>query len=309
MLGIEARHLAALEAVARTGSFARAARDLGYTQSAVSLQIAALERAAGTRLLERPAGRRPVVPTAAGERMLRHAKRIVAQLDAAQADLAALAGGIAGTLRVGTFQSVSIAVLPDVMRAFLDARPGVEVRLHEEPYNDELVELLDRGRLDLTFGPHPQEGPFEGVELLRDRYVLLAPTSSELAREAVAPPLAEIGRLPLVGYGRSSYGVEGLLRARGIEPEIVFRTDESRALQRMVAAGIGYALVPSLTIDGPADDVVLLPSAADVPARHIGIAWHRDVTLTDAARAFLEIVREQCVVVQARLDAAAMNGA
>jgi DNA-binding transcriptional LysR family regulator len=305
MLGIEARHLAALEAVARTGSFARAARDLGYTQSAVSLQIAALERAAGTRLLERPAGRRPVAPTAAGERMLRHAKRIVAQLAAAQADLAALAGGIAGTLRVGTFQSVSIAILPVVMRAFMDARPGVEVRLHEAPYDEELIELLERGRLDLTFGLHPLEGPFEGVELLRDRYVLLVPASSPLAREPVAPPLAEIGRLPLVGYGRSSYGVEALLRSRGIEPEIVFRTDESRALQRMVAAGIGCALVPSLSIDALPDGVVMLPSDGRVAMRHLGIAWHRDVTLTDAARAFLEIVRAHCRDVQARLDAAA----
>jgi DNA-binding transcriptional LysR family regulator len=115
VLSIQARHLAALDAVAASGSFARAARQLGYTQSAVSLQIAALERAAGARLLERPAGRRPVVPTTAGERMLHHAKRIVADLDAAQADLTALAEGTAGTLRVGTFQSVSIRVLPQAV--------------------------------------------------------------------------------------------------------------------------------------------------------------------------------------------------
>ena len=116
-LGIEIRHLAALEAVAASGSFARAAQQLGYTQSAVSLQVAALERAAGMRLLERPGGRRAVVPTDAGERMLRHAVRLTAQLQAARAELTALAEGTAGTLRVGTFQSMSIRVVPDAVAA------------------------------------------------------------------------------------------------------------------------------------------------------------------------------------------------
>src|SRR6478672_4320409 len=78
LLGVEMRHLVAFEAVVETGSFARAAEQLGYTQSAISLQIAALERAAGTRLLERPGGRKPVVPTDAGDRMLRHAARLSA---------------------------------------------------------------------------------------------------------------------------------------------------------------------------------------------------------------------------------------
>jgi DNA-binding transcriptional LysR family regulator len=125
LLGIEMRHLVAFEAVAATGSFARAAEQLGYTQSAVSLQIAALERAAGTRLLDRPGGRKAVVPTDAGTRMLRHAVRLSAQLQAAEADLTALAEGTANTLRVGTFQSVSIRVLPDAVRVLLRERPGI----------------------------------------------------------------------------------------------------------------------------------------------------------------------------------------
>src|SRR3954452_3188333 len=120
LLGIEMRHLVAFEAVVATGSFARAAEQLGYTQSAVSLQIAALERAAGTRLLDRPGGRRPVVPNDAGRRMLRHAARLSAQLQAAEADLTALAEGTANTLRVGTFQSVTIRILPDAAQALIE---------------------------------------------------------------------------------------------------------------------------------------------------------------------------------------------
>ncbi|MGH7734347.1 MAG: LysR family transcriptional regulator, partial [Gemmatimonadales bacterium] len=101
---LELRHLIALAAVAREGSFSRAAESLGYTQSAVSQQIAQLERVVGQRLIVRPGGPRPVSLTEAGSLLLRHADAIVAQLDAAQADMAALAEGAAGPLRVGILQ-------------------------------------------------------------------------------------------------------------------------------------------------------------------------------------------------------------
>ncbi len=130
------------------------------------------------------------------------------------------------------------------MRRFRELRPGIDVRLHEDPYDDVLTAQLERGRLDLAFGPLGVQGPFEEIELLRDPYVLLAPEDSPLAGLDAAPTLREIGRLPLIAYGRSSYGVEARLRSRGIEPDVVFRTDESRALQRLVGAGVGHAVVP-----------------------------------------------------------------
>jgi DNA-binding transcriptional LysR family regulator len=294
LLGIEVRHLAAFDAVATTGSFARAAQQLGYTQSAVSLQVAALERAAGVRLLERPGGRRPVVPTAAGERMLRHATRLTAQLQAAEADLTALAEGTAGTLRVGTFQSMSIRVVPDAVSRLMLLRPGVEVRLQEAPYEDELLALVERGRLDFTFALVPPEGPFEHIELLRDPYVLLTKAGTPLAQRESAPTLAEIGRLPLIAYSRSTYGIEALLHSRGITPHVVFRSDESGAVQRMVAAGIGSALVPRLAIDTSIAGVVALDASRRVPARAIGLAWHRDARLSETMEDFIAAVRERC---------------
>src|SRR5712691_7554175 len=130
-LGVELRHLIALEAVAREGSFGRAAISLGYTQSAVSQQIATLERIVGERLLERPGGPRAVSLTEAGELLLRHAEAIVARLDAARADMAALRAGETGMLRVGTYQSVGARVLPAVMRRFRGEHPGIELELHE----------------------------------------------------------------------------------------------------------------------------------------------------------------------------------
>src|SRR5688500_15036612 len=150
-LGVEVRHLAALEAVAREGSFGRAAEALGYTQSAVSQQIGTLERIVGERLLERPGGPRAVTPTEAGRLLLRHAEAIVARLRAAEADMTALRDGGAGALRVGTFQSVGAKILPELLRRFLALWPRVEFELKESASDDELLELVERGELDLTF--------------------------------------------------------------------------------------------------------------------------------------------------------------
>src|SRR3954453_14386961 len=130
-LGIDLRHLAALEAIARSRSFGAAARELGYTQSAVSQQIAQLEKLVGQRLVERPGGPRPVDLTEAGRLLLRHPDPLVAPLDAAQADMAALAEGSAGALRVGIYQSVGARILPALLRRFHEDFPRIEVQVRE----------------------------------------------------------------------------------------------------------------------------------------------------------------------------------
>src|ERR1700752_4077264 len=147
-LGIDLRHLAALEAVARPRSFGRAARELGYTQSAVSQQIAQLERIVGQRLVERPGGPRRVDLTDAGRLLLRHADAIVAQLDAAQADMAAFADGAAGPLRVGIFQSVGARIPPGLRRRFKQDWPRVEVSVREEIDAADLLRMIEHGELD-----------------------------------------------------------------------------------------------------------------------------------------------------------------
>src|SRR5437667_6858081 len=192
-LGVEVRHLAALQALAAERSFGRAARRLGYTQSAVSQQIATLERIVGERLVERPGGPKPVSLTEAGELLLRHAQAIVARLAAAQADLSALSDGAAGVLRVGIYQSIGARVLPELMPRFRAAWPLVEVRLNERADDGELLGLVERGELDLTFSDMPlTAGPFESVELLRDPYVLLLPPDSPLAERSSTPTTREI---------------------------------------------------------------------------------------------------------------------
>jgi len=297
LLGIEFRHLAALEAIVETGSFAAAARRLGYTQSAISQQIAVLERATEMQLLERPGGRRPVTPTEAGDRLLRHAVRATAAMRAAEADLNALAEGDAGTLRVATFQSVGVRVIPPVMRLYVERRPAIQVKLVETDH-ELLTEQLVRGGIDLAFVADSFEAEIERTDVLTDPYVLLAPARSELAQSERTVSAREIARLPLIAYRVSTHGGEAHLRGKGLEPDIVFRSDDSGIVQGLVGAGVGYALVPRLTVDQSDPEITTL-DVRGIPPREIGLAWHADRKLSPAATAFVEVVEE----VAARLRA------
>ncbi|MHB8643250.1 MAG: LysR family transcriptional regulator [Gaiellaceae bacterium] len=295
LLGVELRHLLALQAIAQEGSFGRAATRLGYTQSAVSQQIAALERAVGEKLIERPGGPRAVSLTEAGELLLRHADAIVARMQAAQADLAAFAEGAAGPLRVGTYQSVSTRLLPAIVRRFKDAFPKVEIQLSESSLDDELELRLERGEVDLSFVMLPMnEAPLEAEQLLVDPYVLVVPKGSPLAGRPKRPTLREIAEQPLIGYRqcRSNVAIETAIRRAGAEPNFVFRSDDNGTVQGLVGAGIGIALVPQLTLMATDDAVEVIALGDLVPPRLIGIAWHRDRYRTPAAEAFVETARD-----------------
>ena len=288
--GVELRHLAALEAVAGEGTFGRAAEKLGYTQSAVSQQIATLERIVGERLVERPGGPRPVTLTEAGRILLGHAESIVARLQAAQADLAAFATGEAGSLHVGTFQSVGAKVLPEVMRRFRNAWPNVEIELEESHLDTELCDGVERGDLDLAFVQLPIGNPsVETLELLRDDYLLVTALDSPLADGKRPPTLREIGEQPLIGYRtcRSTELVVDQLRTTGIEPHFVFRSNENGVVQGLAATGVGVALVPRLAVDENDHTVHIVELGPKIAPRIIGIARHRDRYHSAAARAFV----------------------
>jgi molybdate transport repressor ModE-like protein len=298
------RHFLALEAVAREGSFGRAAASLGYTQSAVSQQIAALERIVGHRLVERPGGPRPVSLTEAGRLLLTHADAIAARVAAAQADLTALADGQAGELRVGVFQSVGQRILPDLMRRFLQSWPKVKLSLTESADDLELLDLVERGGLDLTFSDLPLvEGPFESVELLRDPYVLVVPAGSELARRDTPPTIREIAELELIGHKhcRTLAHVEASSRR---PLHFVFRSDHNQTVQALVSSGVGSALVPRLTMDAE-DDTTTLIELPKVAPRLIALVWHRDRYRTPAAQAFVETAQEVCAELELELEPAA----
>jgi len=301
-LGLELRHFLALEAVAREGSFGKAATSLGYTQSAVSQQIAALERIVGQRLVERPGGPKPVSLTEAGQLLLKHADAIAARVAAAQADLTALGEGEAGTLRVGVFQSVGQRILPELMRRYLGSWPQVKVSLTESPNDEELLTLVERGDLDLTFTDLPlPEGPHEFVELLRDPYVLVVAASSPLADRETPVTVRELAELDLIGH-KYCRTIRRLQESIRVPLNFVFRSDHNQTVQALVASGVGSALVPRLTMD-PEDETTKLLEVPKVAPRLIGLAWHRDRYRTPAARAFVETA--QAVSAELEVEAVA----
>ncbi len=292
---IELRHLIALQAIAETSSFGRAALQVGYTQSAISQQIAALEEIVGERLIERSRGPRPVALTEAGHMLARHAEAIVAQLRAAQADVAAFQAGEAGLLRLGSYQSVSARILPEVLRTFFAAWPRVEARVIEDARDDVLLASLARGDLDLSFTVFPLlDGPFEGVELLADPWLAVIAADSPLALSTDPLPLAALADQPLIGFRqcRTSAMLATYLRIHGVTPNYVFHSDDNGAVRGMAAVGIGVALAPSLAVE-PDPRVVVRP-LADTPPRVIGLAWQRDRYRSPAMRAFVETARDHC---------------
>src|SRR2546430_2007083 len=192
---IELKHLRALRAVSETGTFWAASEQLHASLSTVSDHVSALEALVGQRLIERSRGRRTVQLTEAGRVLLGHAEAIESRLRAAEADFRAYAAGVSGSLRVGIYQSVANKVLPEVMRRFKERWPDVDVQVTEAAHDNELVDAVERGDLDVSFAIQPvEEGPFEVPELMpprvlivvwhRDRY--RAPASAAFVETAVS---------------------------------------------------------------------------------------------------------------------------
>lgn len=306
-LGLDLRHLVALKTIADEGSFGRAAARLGYTQSAISQQIAALERIVGLRLIERPGGPRPISLTEAGRILLRHADAIQARLLAARADMSALEAGDAGRLRVGTFQSVGARIIPTLLRRFSESHRQVEVVLSELPDESELLAMIERGELDLTFWTLPvAPGPYGTVELLTDPYVLVVPAGSPLSLLKRTPTLKEIALQPLIGFNRCSAmdQVESHLSSTGRIPNVVFRSDNNGTVQGLVGAGVGLSVAPRLTVDEDDPSVTVIDLQGRIPARVIGLVWHRDRHRSPAAEAFVESAIAVCRALSAEPEAA-----
>lgn len=295
MNGLELRHLVALCAIADAGTISRAATTLGYTQSAVSQQVAALERAVGAPVFDRPGGPRPLTLTPAGEALLEHARVVLAQLRLAEADVRAVVAGDRGTLRVGTVQSVGTKVLPDVLRRFHVERPEVQVSLRESHDPEVLLAMVADGELDVTFCEESMpDGPWAFERVLVDPFVLLAPVDSAVAARSVIAA-DELAALPQLGYrNRSCRSLQEAVVSTGVELEFVFQSDDNSTLQGCVGAGIGYALMPMLAIDDDDPAVVLVRVEPEPPPRIIGVAWSTERREPPALAAFVGCVKLAC---------------
>jgi len=271
---LDVRRMRVLREVALRGSFSAAAESLSFTQSAVSQQVAALEREAGAVLVERSA--RGVRLTEAGEAVVRHAEGILAKLSEAEAELEAIAGLRGGRLRMSAFESAAGTIMPMAIARFAQEYPGVELSMALlEP--EESLAALRAGDVDLAItvsAGQPGDRDGEGVthhHLLEDPMYLVLPQDHPLARKR-GVRLADLADEPWIGGEPNCECTRVITQACtrvGFDPRIAFETDEYSAVQGFVAAGVGVSLIAELGLRTVRDDIVVRSLGRDTPVRQI----------------------------------------
>jgi DNA-binding transcriptional LysR family regulator len=298
---LDVKRMKVLREVAARGSFSAAAEALSYTQSAVSQQISALEREAGTILVER--GARGIRLTEAGQALVHHADAILCRLADAEAELEALAGLEGGRLRIGGFATASASIVPPALGTFKRRYPNVTLSLTEgEP--EELLGGLRAGDLDLSivfqYDNVPAcsyDGQFDGISfepLLDDPFRLAVPQDHPLARRARVPldALRDERWIQANPNGLCGMALIAACHGAGFEPQIVFESDDYSIVQGLVAAGIGVSLIPELARVNARADVVFRPLSTPPPVRRIGVATLAEGYRSPGAEKMIAIMRE-----------------
>src|SRR4051812_48774509 len=292
---LDVKRLRVLREVAAQGSFSAAADALSYTQSAVSQQIAALEREAGTTLVERRA--RGVHLTQAGRALVVHADAILARLAAAERELEAIAGLHGGHLRLVAFPSAASSIMPLAIAEFRRRHPAVELSLEpREP--DDAITCVKSGDCDVALcieaSYRPVEDPAISKEaLVDDPMFLVMPAGHPLARKR---------HLRLEDFSDESW-IQGsmntcpdtsiLLRAcnaAGFEPRIAFQSDDYTAIQGFIAAGVGVSLIPDLALMSVREDIVIRDLGPQAPSRRIFAATLSECSRAPATQAMVDIL-------------------
>ncbi|PPS72920.1 MULTISPECIES: LysR family transcriptional regulator [Streptomyces] len=282
-------------AVARHGSFTVAARTLGWTQSAVSRQVASLEAAlGGGPLFDRlPRG---VALTEAGRLLVPHAETVTDALHEARRELGALREAAGGRLRFGAFATADAVLVPHALALFRARRPQVRVT-REEGFTPALLDRLTAGHLDLAVVSTTGGAPLESYELhhlLDEPLYVAVPGCHSLAGHRGPVPLGRFADADWISGGARPEGtlLDAALR-QGFRPRVAHVVGEWTAKQGYVAAGLGVALVPGLAAASVRPDVTLLRVRDEgAPARAVYAATVRGRSLTPAASAFLDAVRE-----------------
>jgi molybdate transport repressor ModE-like protein len=277
---IDVRRLRVLRALADRGTVAAAADALHLTPSAVSQQLAALEREVGQPVVERRG--RGLVLTGAGEILLEHAHALFAQLERAEADVAAHGRGELGAVVVGAFPTALAAVAAPAVEALAGSHPGLRVTLLDVESPHCFAALADE-RIDLAISmesasaPPPDDPRFARRPLLDDPLDAALPTGHPLgARSAIA--LAALAGETWVGPSAGTSCLEVTLAGcatAGFTPRLTHRTNDFTTLMTFVAAGLGVALVPRLAQGQILDGVALVPLRGEPPARRVFAATRR----------------------------------
>jgi DNA-binding transcriptional LysR family regulator len=293
---LDTRRLRVLVQVARQGSFSAAAESLGYTQPAVSRQIATLEAEVGTQLVRRvPQG---AVLTDAGRLLVDRAETILVSLSSAEDELRQLSGLEGGRLRFASFASAAASVTPIAIACFRERYPAVELDIAMADPVESLPQLRS-GELDLALSHDPFEetndaAGIELVHLFDDPMYVVMPTGHPLAGEPRLDLSRFAGEPWMLATTDTCPDSRLFLRAchsAGFEPEIAFQNDDYPAIVGFVAAGVGVALIPDMVSRGIRDDVVVRVLDPAPPARPICAAVPADYC-SPPATAMLEILRE-----------------
>jgi DNA-binding transcriptional LysR family regulator len=268
---LDSRRLRVLVEVARHGSFSAAAAELGYTQPAVSRQIATLEAEVGTVLVRRvPLG---AVLTDAGRLLVTRSEAILARLADAEAELRALAGLEGGTLRLATFASAAASVVPIAVARFRERYPDIELSIAmADP--DDSVPRLRAGEFDLVLSHDRllEQSGIELVHLFEDPMYVAMPLHHRL-RTARSLTLSDFAAEPwMLATTQACPDARLFLRScheAGFEPRIAFQNDDYSAILGFVAAGVGVALIPDMISRGAREDVVIRELRPAPPSRPI----------------------------------------
>jgi DNA-binding transcriptional LysR family regulator len=295
--GLGLRELQAVLAVAELGSFRRAAAALGYTQSALSHQVSALEAALEQPLFHRPGGRAAVRLTPAGEAVCRRARRALSEVEAVAADAEQAARGEIVRVRVGVTQTTAAEIMPAALRAFRDDYPGVEVVLIAADDADTSRAALHRGDLDLAFSYDPAaDENVEAIAVMEDPWVILTRRDSPIVSLG-HPGFEVLDQRELVAWTRrwpAQAELEDAWARRGIAPKIVYRTDDNLALQRLVAAGLGHACIGRVAASRAVDpSLTWLEPDESPPPRTIALCYPRHRPVTATARSLISAIRAQ----------------
>src|SRR6195952_2091922 len=294
---LDVKRLNIFREVVSQGSFSAAADALAYSQSAVSQAIQTLEGEAGVALIERSRG--GVRPTAAGAALTGHIGGIIAQLEAAEDEIAAIVAGRGGHLRTASFPTAGATLMPQAIAAFRGSHPGVEVSLAEgEP--EEIAPRLRAGEFDLAL-----LFEFEGVgeplttglrrfDLFDDPLHLALPADHRLAAREEPPRLEDLAEDSWIQTSATSPCARHVVRsciAAGFEPRVSFESDDYLTVQGLVAAGVGVALIPQTALSTVRDDIVVRPLAPQSPVRKVFAAIPRTAGATAAVATMLDVLR------------------
>jgi DNA-binding transcriptional LysR family regulator len=289
--------LRVLSEVVGRGSFSAAAEALSYTQSAVSQSIARLEAETGATLVVRD--RRGIRPTVAGAALVEHAETILAQVEAAEADLAAVLGVRAGRLRVASFPSAGATLMPLAVAAFRRQHPDVALTLAEgEP--EEIAPRLRAGEFDLALlfeFPGVRERPgtgFRTTALLEDPMHVALPVEHPLASKP-ALALLDLRDQDWVQTSASSPCGRHVVRsclAAGFDPHVTFESDDYETVQGLVAAGVGVALIPRLALTRVHPGIVVRALAPRSPIRKVIAATSAGPGGSPAAERMIEVLAD-----------------